>query len=145
MSTKNRSLPYPALLAVATFLAGVIWLILDTIFKSNRITGAHVKEKPVDFLLPEESIEVEPLAQDDLTKIDGIGPKVSAILINAGVRTYTQLADTSHQVLKEILVHSGNRISDPGTWPEQAALAARGAWDQLKTLQAEFKGGRRPA
>jgi hypothetical protein len=31
---------------------------------------------------------------------------------------------------------------DPESWPEQAALAAKGDWDALKKLQDELDGGK---
>ena len=145
MNDKNRPFPYAAFSVVIAFLAGALWLILDAIRNKNQTGGKHYNGESADFLLPEVPVEVVPPSQDDLTKIDGIGPKVSSVLAAAGVRTYEQLADTPALALKDILMRSGNRISDPQTWPEQAALAAKGAWEKLKSLQAELKGGRRPA
>jgi hypothetical protein len=34
-------------------------------------------------------------------------------------------------------------LADPGTWTEQAALAAAGKWDEFKELTERLKGGRR--
>jgi hypothetical protein len=45
--------------------------------------------------------------------------------------------------LRGILRESGLRLADPGTWPEQAQLAAAGEWDAFQVLQQELKGGRR--
>jgi hypothetical protein len=45
--------------------------------------------------------------------------------------------------LEQILEEEGIRLADPGTWPDQARLAAGGAWDELKALQDRLKGGRR--
>ena len=88
----------------------------------------------------EESAEV-----DDLKKIEGIGPKISQILQEAGIRTYRDLANTDPEKIREILLQAGSRykMHDPTTWPEQAALAAEGKWDELKALQEQLKGGRK--
>ncbi len=31
---------------------------------------------------------------------------------------------------------------EPGTWPEQAKMAAEGKWDELKKWQDELNGGK---
>ncbi|RME13236.1 MAG: 50S ribosomal protein L17, partial [Bacteroidetes bacterium] len=35
------------------------------------------------------------------------------------------------------------KMHDPTTWPQQAALAAKGEWDKLAKLQKELKGGKK--
>jgi molybdopterin-containing oxidoreductase family membrane subunit len=81
---------------------------------------------------------------DDLKKIEGIGPKISELLIAGGIPTFSKLANTDPAVIKEILTNAGNRykMHDPTSWPEQAALAAAGKWDELKDLQDRLDGGR---
>jgi predicted flap endonuclease-1-like 5' DNA nuclease len=89
--------------------------------------------------------EAEPpdLAPDDLTIIEGIGPKISSVFQAAGIATLAQLAKTDAGELKRILTEAGLRLGDPTTWPEQAGLAAEGKWDALASLQNSLKGGRR--
>ena len=81
---------------------------------------------------------------DDLKKIEGIGPKISEILNKAGIYTFSNLSQTPVDRLKGILAEAGNRykIHNPQTWPQQAELAATGAWEELKTLQDRLDGGR---
>ena len=82
---------------------------------------------------------------DDLVKIEGIGPKINAILAKAGITTFQQLADTPADRLKELLAAAGSRFAshDPTTWPEQAKLAAAGDWDAFKKLTDELVAGKR--
>lgn len=82
---------------------------------------------------------------DDLIKIEGIGPKMAQVLGEAGITTFAELAATSPARLRAILDTAGNRyrMIDPGTWPEQAALAAAGDWSGFDALVARLKGGRR--
>ena len=80
---------------------------------------------------------------DDLTKIEGIGPKISGLFIAAGITTFAELAKTPVSTLSDILHKAGSRYAshNPGTWPEQAQLAADGKWDELKALQVALDGG----
>jgi large subunit ribosomal protein L21 len=82
---------------------------------------------------------------DDLVKIEGIGPKINAILAKAGITTFQQLADTPADRLKELLAAAGSRFAshDPTTWPEQAKLAAAGDWDAFKKLTDDLVAGKR--
>lgn len=91
-----------------------------------------------------ESSEVESAEGDDLTKIEGIGPKISELLKNSGVGTYKTLSETDVDKLSEILAEAGGRYKshDPSTWPEQAKFASEDKWDELKKWQDELEGGR---
>jgi predicted flap endonuclease-1-like 5' DNA nuclease len=90
-------------------------------------------------------VAAETLAQaDDLELIEGIGPKIAAVLQAAGIVTFADLAAADTSRLAEVLAREPNlRSADPGTWPEQAALAAAGDWDAFKALTEQLKGGRR--
>jgi predicted flap endonuclease-1-like 5' DNA nuclease len=81
--------------------------------------------------------------EDNLKRIEGIGPKIESVLKAAGILSFAQLADTAPERLAEILREAGVRIGYPETWPEQAALAAAADWDGLERLQGQLKGGRR--
>ncbi len=81
---------------------------------------------------------------DDLKIVEGIGPKIAELLNNAGITTWEQLSMTSPYRLREILDGGGSQfnIHDPETWPQQADLAAKEHWDELKKLQEELDGGK---
>ncbi len=83
--------------------------------------------------------------KSDLQIIEGIGPKIAQILTDAGIPDLESLAKTAVGNLNSILEKAGSRyrIHDPATWPEQAKLAAKEAWDALEKLQNQLKGGRR--
>ena len=80
---------------------------------------------------------------DDLTRIEGIGPQIAALLMEAGIATFADLALTKPARLEKILSAGGGRFnfSNPTTWPKQANLAALGKWQELQELQDELKGG----
>ncbi len=81
---------------------------------------------------------------DDLKKIEGIGPKVEEALIAAGISTYAAMAKSTAEELMTLLgMAEGNfNAIDTTSWPEQAALAKAGKWDELKELQDKLVGGR---
>jgi predicted flap endonuclease-1-like 5' DNA nuclease len=79
---------------------------------------------------------------DDLEIIEGIGPKVAAVLRQAGVTTFAQLAEMEPSQILEILHAANLRLADPQSWPEQARLAASGDRAGLQALQERLKGGR---
>jgi predicted flap endonuclease-1-like 5' DNA nuclease len=108
-----------------------------------------VDPTPAEDTQPVEEITVMPVfgdEKDDLTVVEGIGPKIQELLFQYGIRTYAQLADTDVTRLKEILASAGPQLAmhDPGTWPSQANLAANGQWDSLKAIQGFLKGGKKP-
>ncbi len=78
---------------------------------------------------------------DDLTKIEGVGPKIAETLTAAGLATYADVAGSDAKKIAEIIEGvRGNHI--PDTWPAQAKLAADGNWDELKTMQDQMDGGK---
>lgn len=149
MAEDSRSnIPYGAFTALIIFLAGILTLIL----RSRRwpTYGVHLPPAVVDenktpvraILLPETMPTGNLPAPDDLTVIEGIGPKIAAVLKAAGFHRLEQLAKTTPDELKRVLTAAGNRIANPVTWPEQAKLAAAGKYDELRALQAKLKAGR---
>lgn len=83
---------------------------------------------------------------DDLTKIEGIGPKINEILQEAGIATFADLAGTDPERIREMLATADGKFAshDPETWPKQAEMARDGKWDALKAWQDELDGGREP-
>lgn len=83
-------------------------------------------------------------AENDLTLIEGIGPKVQEALKSAGIKSWAVLAKTPVDGLKDLLKKEGPRfaLQDPTTWPEQAALAAAGKMDELSQLKTMLRGGK---
>jgi DNA polymerase/3'-5' exonuclease PolX len=84
-----------------------------------------------------------PAKHDDLTVIEGIGPKIAGFLKENGVTTYKALAKMDPAKIAVMLKKGGFNLADSSTWPEQAGLLAEGKMKELKALQANLKGGRR--
>jgi predicted flap endonuclease-1-like 5' DNA nuclease len=79
---------------------------------------------------------------DDLVIIEGIGPKIAAILKENGIATFAKLAATDVAKLEQILRDNKLQFAKPDSWPEQAKLAAEGKMDELKELQEKLVAGR---
>jgi ribosomal protein L20 len=79
---------------------------------------------------------------DDLTKVEGIGPKIASIFTEAGIATFADLAKANIDDLRKLLEENKLASHDPTTWGEQAELANDGKWDELKKWQDEMDGGK---
>ncbi|EAR02254.1 30S ribosomal protein S2 [Maribacter sp. HTCC2170] len=92
---------------------------------------------------PKKETKAKAPKADDLTKIEGIGPKAAEAIVNAGIETYAKLAKAKADKIKEILTEASSRMAhlDPTSWPKQAKMAADGKWDELKEWQDNTKGG----
>ncbi|NJB36268.1 30S ribosomal protein S2 [Croceivirga sp. JEA036] len=82
-------------------------------------------------------------AGDDLTKVEGVGPKAAEALVAAGIATYADLAKAEPAQIKTILTDASPRLAhlEPASWPKQAQMAADGKWDELKAWQDSVSGG----
>jgi predicted flap endonuclease-1-like 5' DNA nuclease len=85
--------------------------------------------------------------EDELERIEGIGPRIATALRKAGIHTYQQLAETDAPTLQAALAASGLRFAPSlPTWSPQAALLAEG--DEAgflaltRTLVPDREGGR---
>ena len=117
----------------------------ETLLDEDEIDEEKIEslldEKDILKQSEEENKEVE--QGDDLTKIEGIGPKIAEIFSSNGIASFKKLASTAVDSLKELLKEHKLSSHDPETWPEQAKLAEEGKWEELEKLQDELKGGKR--
>lgn len=84
---------------------------------------------------------------DDLTVIEGLGPKSAQALIAAGITTFAQIAAMSGDELQEIVkVQAKVRILDgqTKTWPKQAKFLVEGDEAGFKQYTEHLVGGREP-
>jgi large subunit ribosomal protein L21 len=80
---------------------------------------------------------------DDIELIEGIGPKIAELLKAADLGTFEALSKASAEKITEVLHAAGSKfnMAKPETWPEQAALAAKGDWAAFDKLTEELVGG----
>ncbi|MDJ0645258.1 MAG: hypothetical protein QNJ57_04665 [Flavobacteriaceae bacterium] len=114
----------------------------NTTVKAKKVTAPGITPIPTQFV--DGVARVDDSVKDELTKVEGIGPKIKALLNDDGIWSFLQLAQASVDRLQGILDNAGPRyrMHNPSTWPRQALLAAEGKWEELKKWQSELKGGR---
>lgn len=102
--------------------------------KAKKVAKESTKDKEADTSEGES---------DDLTKVEGIGPKIAEIFQEAGIHTFADLADKSEDDLRNILTEAGPIYAskNPASWPKQAQMAAEGKWDELQEWQDSVSGG----
>ena len=116
-----------------------------SVAEAAETQASVVEEQPSAEVVETEDIPAETTGQgDDLTKVEGVGPKIAELLNNAGITTFAQLASADDETVQKVLVDAGPRfnVHDATTWNEQAALARDGKWDELQALQDRLKGGK---
>jgi predicted flap endonuclease-1-like 5' DNA nuclease len=115
---------------------------IEEIEDDDFVTPA-AEPAPTHVMPSEIKVPAAPVKSDDLTVIEGIGPKISRALHAAGITSFAQLAASEVGKIQAILDKEPNlRLADPSSWSNQALLAAEGKWAELKTLQDALKGGR---
>ncbi len=94
--------------------------------------------------MPKKPIVKSKNIEDDLTKIEGIGPKIAALLKADGIETFEKLSKSKMSSIQAILNKAGKRyaIHNPSTWAEQAEFASQGNWAGLKKWQDKLNGGK---
>lgn len=106
-----------------------------------QVPEAHVPDQAAEAAAP--SAPEAAHTPDDLTLIEGIGPKISAALVAAGVDTFAKLAAMQPEEIEQIVRSAGVRmVGKAETWAKQAALAAEGKFDELKAYQRTLTAGR---
>lgn len=84
------------------------------------------------------------IKENDLTIIEGVGPKIKELFHNFDIKTWASLAETSVEKCQEVLDSGGKRFQmhHPKYWPLQAQLATEGKWRELKKWQDEHEYGK---
>lgn len=106
---------------------------------SQADPAASVEPASVADPAPVAAVAVE----DDLTRIEGIGPRIATLLKEAGISGFVALAAARLDQLEAVLAAAGPRfrLAQPASWPQQAALLAAGDEAGFAALAAELKGG----
>ncbi|MFN8433704.1 MAG: helix-hairpin-helix domain-containing protein [Anaerolineales bacterium] len=128
-----------------TELLWLLWSILG-LFGLAIIAGwvsSLRKPKQVEVSQEADSSSTNEKVADDLSKIEGIGPKVVKVLARAGITTFEGLATANAEDVQSVLNKAGLQMLNPEGWIDQAKLAVQGDWDGFEKLQKKLKGGRK--
>jgi hypothetical protein len=101
------------------------------------LTGRSDDTAPPDPDLEDGALVLgEKVRLNDLTVVEGIGPKIADVLDASGIRTWWQLHNTDVAAISAVLAAAGPlfQVHDPATWPHQGGLLARGEWREFKSL-----------
>ncbi len=135
-----RSISKIILYILGFILASIaVWNAIKFIFNWNYDEARLEEEATGD-----DHSSVDEEQADDLTEIEGIGPKISNILGSAGYGSFYEISKADPEDIKNILEKAGDKykMHDPASWPKQAKLAAKGRWADLHKLQEELDGGK---
>lgn len=84
-----------------------------------------------------------PTAPDDLKIIEGIGPKMEAALMTAGIDSYAKLANASENQLRAAVEAAGMSFAPSiPTWARQAQYLVDGDMDGFQAYVDELTAGR---
>lgn len=117
---------------------------------ASPVTSTPVSPPPAAVTPPPAPVTPTPTpvthvagAEDDLKKIEGIGPKIEELIKNGGIKTWAKLSETDPSIIQGFLDAAGPRykMHKPQSWPLQAGMAARGEWEALEKWQDEHDGG----
>jgi len=85
------------------------------------------------------------LKKNNLQVVEGIGPKMDALLKKNGITNWADLSTKTFDELRGLLDKENPtryKIINPTTWPEQAGLAAKGKFEELILLQKDLDTGK---
>ena len=133
----NTSLTWLLLVVLAFFFLMVVVGWLTSKNKGNKPEAQHEAHK--EHATPATELK----SADDLTTLEGIGPKVAIVLNDIGIASFADLANAETSKVQETLNAVGMQYMNPEGWIEQAKLAAAGDAEGLAKLQDELKGGRK--
>ena len=127
-------------------LSWLLWVALGFFFLMVVVGWWTSSKKGEQVEAPKEAHDApkaEKKSADDLTKLEGVGPKVAKLLKEAGYASFSDLANADAAEVDKMLDANKLQMMDSAGWIEQAKLAAAGDMEGLAKLQDELKGGRR--
>lgn len=126
--------------------------VLTRAVTAETPAGGRVTIRPAQFTTPEITSGPVPSpaapslvasTPDNLTRLEGIGPKIAQALVDAGLDTFEKVAAASQEDFRVALTTAGVTLAPSmESWAEQASYAAKGDWDGLKALQDTLISGR---
>ncbi|HHO55215.1 MAG TPA: 30S ribosomal protein S1 [Trueperaceae bacterium] len=112
---------------------------------SSESVAEEVKTETVESTAKATTEAKTETTSDDLTRIEGIGPKMSAALIAQGINTFKKLESSDVETLKTALANEGIKFApSTGTWAKQAEYLVNGDEEGFKEYTDYLVAGRDP-
>jgi len=110
---------------------------------SSFAAGAAIASIPFDGDAAKAALGKK-IKEDDLKVVEGIGPKISGMFIDAGIKSWKALSEATVAECQKVLDGGGDRykIHNPASWPMQAKMAYEGKWKELSKWQDEHGHGK---
>jgi predicted flap endonuclease-1-like 5' DNA nuclease len=123
-----------------------LWNAEARAIEAKALLDAHTAGQPP----PEPDVRAGaavlgvPVVANDLTLVEGVGPKIAALCTERGITTWWTLANYDLDLLRKMLADAGPKfqVHDPTTWPHQARLLATGQWEKFKILADALRAER---
>ncbi|WP_290863377.1 helix-hairpin-helix domain-containing protein [Hamadaea sp.] len=118
---------------------------LVAVVEPESAAEATAEPEPAAVEIPVQATapEAEAVEDDNLQRIEGIGPKMEAALHTAGLRTWAQVADADETQLRAAIKAAGLRFAPSiVTWARQARMLADGDHDGHADLTRRLVAGR---
>ncbi len=113
--------------------------------KPKVIVRSVKKDKNAAVRKSKAVVKVKTANKDDLMRIAGVGPKIAKFMKKNGISSFQALAKYDNVKLATMLKKEGVRArkDDPESWKEQAQLAVKGDWENLRKYQEKQKSERK--
>ncbi len=112
----------------------------------TELEGKHAEVQSfaaTEDLGSDDAFEGSEVAADDLLRIEGVGPKISELLMAGGVRTFRRLAAMPEDSIRSIVNAGGiSFVPSIGSWAAQAALLRDGDEAGFQALVDKLVSGR---
>lgn len=123
-----------------------LWNAEARVIELKGIVDAHttgLAPPPPDLVAGARVLGV-PVTLDDLTLIEGVGPKIAELCRQRGITTWWSMANYDLDLLRNMLAEAGPKfaVQDPTTWPHQARLLANGQWEKFVALASALRAER---
>jgi hypothetical protein len=105
------------LLVVLVVLGGIVWWIYQQSKKQlEQQSQSQGKEQQKQEVSDTPASPGRKRAKDDLTVIEGIGPKVASVLKDAGITDFDSLSSADPAEVKSVLNEAGLQMMSPEGW-----------------------------
>lgn len=119
---KNRSyVSVQPIVEVDVAVAEPVKVVAEAPVAEKPVKKAEAKVEVKEEVKKAAPVKAEVIG-DDLTKLEGVGPKLAEILSEGGFTTYAAIAAASVEDIQKVLEAAGSRYAskDPAPWIEQA-------------------------